>query len=346
MLFRSWLGDGSGLLIAAVPELSSVGTQLWYVSYPSGEVRRVTNDLNAYGTSSLGLTADSKTLVTVQADKSAHLWLVAPGEDVSKAKQITGGKYDGDSLAWTPDGRVLYTVPSDIWIVNADGSANKQLTSDSYTESLGSVSPDGRYAVFSSNRAGNFNIWRMDLESGEQKQLTQGTEIDTQPVCSPDSQWVLFSSLRQGKWSLWKVALAGGRPEQLSDKPSTWAAVSPDGKFVALRFFDDQAYANRIAVIPFAGGEPLKILEVSVSVRDVGLGWTLDSQSIIYADARGNGDSADNIWSMPLNGGAAKQLTNFNSGLIFAFQVSRDGKQIALSRGSQTDDVILLRDSQ
>src|SRR4029079_7851773 len=129
-----WLGDGSGLIVAAVPELVSTGTQLWYVSYPGGEVRRVTNDLNAYGTSSLGLTADSRTMVTVQAEKSAQLWVVKPGEDLSKAKQITSGKYDGDSLAWTGDGRILYTAPSgeqsDVWSINADGTANKQVTGD------------------------------------------------------------------------------------------------------------------------------------------------------------------------------------------------------------------------
>ncbi|MGH9931763.1 MAG: protein kinase domain-containing protein [Pyrinomonadaceae bacterium] len=346
-----WLGNGSGLIVAAVPELISTGTQLWYVSYPGGEVRRVTNDLNAYGTSSLGLTADSKTLVTVQADKSSQLWVIAPGEDVTKAKQITNGKYDGDSLAWSAEGRILYTAPSgeqsDVWSINADGTANKQLTSDSYREGLGCVSPDGRYAVFSSNRSGNFNIWRMDLGSGEQKQLTEGTEIDSQPTCAPDGQWVVFRSLRQGKSTFWKVSLSGGSPQQLSDKSSTWAAISPDSKLVALRYFDEQAKANKIAVIPFAGGEPLKTLDVSVGFRDVGLGWTSDSKAISYADARGDGDSsADNIWSVPIDGGAAKQVTNFTSGLIFAFQVSRDGKQIALSRGTQTDDVILLRDSQ
>jgi len=346
-----WLSDGSGLIIAAVPELISTGTQLWYVSYPGGEVRRVTNDLNAYGTSSLGLTADSKTLVTVQADKSAQLWVVAPGEDVSKAKQISNGKYDGDSLAWTADGRILYTAPSgeqsDVWSINADGSANKQLTSDSYAEGLGCVSPDGRYAVFSSNRSGNFNIWRMDLGSGEQKQLTEGTEIDSQPGCTGDGQWVVFRSLRQGKSTFWKVPVSGGTPAQLSDKSSTWAAISPDGKLVALRYFDDQAKVNKIAVVAFTGGEPIKTLEVSVGFRDVGLGWTSDSKAIIYADARGDGEnSADNIWSVPIDGGASKQLTKFSSGLVFAFQVSRDGKQIALSRGTQTDDVILLRDSQ
>jgi serine/threonine protein kinase/Tol biopolymer transport system component len=346
-----WLSDGSGLIVAAVPELISTGTQLWYVSYPSGEVRRITNDLNAYGTSSLGLTADSKTLVTVQADKSAQLWIVAPGADSSKANPITNGKYDGDSLAWAADGRILYTAPSgeqsDIWSINADGTGSKQLTSDSYTEGLGCVSPDGRYAVFSSNRSGSFNLWRMDLATGEQKQLTEGTEVDSQPDCTPDGQWVVFRSLRQGKSTFWKVPLLGGAPTQLSDKSSTLAAISPDGKLVALRYFDEQAKANKIAVVPFAGGEPIKTLEVAIGFRDVGLGWTADSKAIVYADARGDGDkSADNIWSVPLDGGAAQQLTSFTSGLIFAFEVSPNGKQIALSRGTQTDDVILLRDAQ
>lgn len=342
-----WQADGSGLIIAAVPELTSAGTQLWYVSYPGGEVRRITNDLNAYGTSSLGLTADSKTLVTIQADKSAQVWVVAP-DNGSSAKQITSGKYDGDSLAWTADGRILYTAPAgeqlDIWTINADGTANKQLTADSYTEGLGCVSPDGRYAVFSSNRSGNFNLWRMDLAGGEQKQLTQGTEIDSQPTCSPDGQWVLFRSFRQGKSTFWKVPLAGGSPEQLTNKSSSWAAVSPDGKLVALRYIEDQTNTNKIAVMPFAGGEPIKTLEVSLNFRDVGLGWTADSRAIIYADSR---DNADNLWSVPIDGGRpSKQLTNFNSGLIFSFQMSRDGKQIAISRGTQTDDVILLRDAQ
>ncbi|HEV2827571.1 MAG TPA: protein kinase [Pyrinomonadaceae bacterium] len=342
-----WLGDGSGLIVAAVPELISTGTQLWYVSYPGGEVRRVTNDLNAYGTSSLGLTTDSKTLVTVQADRSAQLWVVSPGDDLSKAKQITSGKYDGDSLAWTSDGRILYTAPSgeqsDVWSIGADGTANKQLTTDSYTEGLGCVSADGRFVIFSSNRSGNFNIWRLEVATGEQSQLTQGAELDSQPSCSPNGQWVLFKSLREGNSTFWRVPISGGTPQQLWNKSSNWAAISPDGKFVAVRYFDDQANANKIAVIPFAGGEPVKILEVSSSFRDVGLGWTADSRSITYADTR---DNADNIWSIPIDGGSARQITSFNTGLIFAFQGSQDGKQLAISRGSQIDDVILLRDSQ
>ena len=346
-----WLDDGSGLIAAAVPELVSAGTQLWHVSFPKGEVRRITNDLNAYGTSSLGLTADSKTLVTVQAEKSAQVWSAPAGAAAADAKQITNGKYDGDSLAWMPDGRVLYTTPSgeqsDVWIVNADGALPKQLTNDAFNEGLGCASADGRFVVFSSNRSGHFNLWKMEIANGNQTQLTHGDESDLRPICSPDGQTVLFRSLRQGKSTYWKVPVAGGTPEQLSDKSSSLAAISPDGKLVALRYFDEEAKANRIAVLPFAGGQPIKTLTVAVGFRDVGLGWTADSKSIVYAEARGNADSsADNIWSVPIDGAAPKQLTNFTSGLIFAFQMSPDYKQIALSRGTQTDDVILVRDAQ
>ena len=48
-----------------------------------------------------------------------------------------------------------------MWSINSDGTANKQVTADSFTEGLGCVSPDGRFAVFSSNRSGSFNIWKL-----------------------------------------------------------------------------------------------------------------------------------------------------------------------------------------
>lgn len=45
----AWLGDGSGLVVSA-NQLVGPGVQLWLVSLPGGEVRRVTNgfDLNDY----------------------------------------------------------------------------------------------------------------------------------------------------------------------------------------------------------------------------------------------------------------------------------------------------------
>src|SRR5262249_53782095 len=90
-----WLPDGSGLAMDTYANPLSPGTQLWFVSYPDGAARRITNDLNGYGTVSLGLTADASTLVTVQEDFSAPIFTMAPGGEPSLAKQISSGKYDG-----------------------------------------------------------------------------------------------------------------------------------------------------------------------------------------------------------------------------------------------------------
>jgi hypothetical protein len=49
-----WLGDGSGLIMTAQPEFSSIGTQVWFLPYPGGPAQRITNDLNGYGEVSLG----------------------------------------------------------------------------------------------------------------------------------------------------------------------------------------------------------------------------------------------------------------------------------------------------
>jgi eukaryotic-like serine/threonine-protein kinase len=48
-----WLADGSGLVFSASQGLRSDARQLWFLSLPGGAVRRITNDLNNYGSSSI-----------------------------------------------------------------------------------------------------------------------------------------------------------------------------------------------------------------------------------------------------------------------------------------------------
>src|SRR5215213_3468452 len=80
----SWLPDGSALVLsAAEAELSPA--QIWTLSLPSGEMRRVTNDLNTYLGASV--TADGSALVTVQTDRVPNVW-VAPGGEAARARQI------------------------------------------------------------------------------------------------------------------------------------------------------------------------------------------------------------------------------------------------------------------
>jgi len=126
-----WLADGSGLVVALY-EVGAKNGQYYLVSYPDGAARRITNDVNDYH--DLSLTADTSTLATVQEDRIANIW-VAPGGDAKSLRQLTfgSGKYEGDAgVCWTPDGRIVYGAWSgfvgDIWIMNADASGQKRLT--------------------------------------------------------------------------------------------------------------------------------------------------------------------------------------------------------------------------
>ena len=339
-----WLSDGSSLIMAAQPEFSSVGTQIWSLSYPGGETRRITNDLNGYGGVSLGMTADERTIATIQQVNASSIWVTAPNEDESQARQILKTSLS-DFVSWTPDGKIVYSSRTgenwDIWIANPNGSEAKPLTSDAFLDQQPSACPDGRYIVFQSNRAGSWNLWRMNPDGSNQKQLTASTYVDAYPACSADGRSVVFMSGRSGKWAIWKVGIDGGDPVQLSDRTSQYPAVSPDGKLISYFYTDDQANTQpKLAIIPFEGGEPVKTVELPRTIQPIAFAWTPDGRSIAYLDSS---SGILNVWSQPLDGGPPKQLTNFKSEFLTSFAFSREGK-IAVYRWSATRDIVLIKD--
>src|SRR4029077_6689938 len=169
----TWLPDNSGLVMTAQPESSSIGTQGWFLPYSGGKARRITNDLNAYGEVSLGLTADSATIATIRQINESSIWITAPNEDESHARQIVKTNLP-DTLAWTPDGKIVFASRTgenwDLWISNSDGTGATQLTADQFIEQQPTMSPDNRYVIFQSNRSGGRNIWRIDADGSNPKQ--------------------------------------------------------------------------------------------------------------------------------------------------------------------------------
>ncbi|PYS61944.1 MAG: hypothetical protein DMF74_14890 [Acidobacteria bacterium] len=335
----AWLSDGSGLLMLATPQQQFV-RQVYYLSYPEGEAHRLTNDLNDYD--GMSLTADSNTLAVVKRETQANVW-IAPTGDANRARPVTAGSGKNDTeLTFAPDGtKIIYksnaSGDDDIWIVNADGGNRKQLTANARVNGYPSVSPDGRYIVFMSDRNGVPHIWRMNIDGGDQRQLTNGSG-EQSPQFSPDGRWVVYRKA-YGKATVWKVPADGGEPVQLNDKYSTHPTVSPDSKLVAYRYRDENS-PWRIAVAPLEGGEPLKTFDLPATFG-VPLRWTPDGRALAYVDTQ---KGVSNIVAQPLDGGAVKQLTDFKADRIFWFDFSRDGRQLALSRGTQTSDVILIRD--
>jgi serine/threonine protein kinase/Tol biopolymer transport system component len=341
-----WLGDGSGLMVLALENHTSE-LQLWHISYPGGEVQRVTNDLNGYLEGSLSITADSSAIVAAQEDRTSRIWVAPMGKGEDRARQLTLGKFDGlNGVAWTPDGKILCVLKtgddSNIWLMNPDGTERKQLTADSAVKTLPQMSPDGHHIVFDSVHGESTNIWRMDADGSNQKQLTRGAFGDLGPRFTPDGQWVVFWSWTEsGSGKIEKVSIDGGDPVPLTDYWTVFPTISPDGKLIAAGYLDEQQIPH-LAIIPSLGGQPTKILPlISTVVPGVGLGWTPDSSTLVYVQKR---SGVSNIWSQPINGDPPKQLTNFKSDLIFRFALSRDGREFVLARGTRTRDVVLIRD--
>lgn len=295
------------------------------------------------------MAADNSTIVTAQSDPSMQIWTVGWNEPVSQAKQISNGKVDGvGGLTWTPEGRILYVTQAgdkaELWIMNADGSDSKQLTSDGYPKYSPAVSPDGKFIFFISLRSGIPHIWRINSDGSNAKQITAGDSADIEPTCAPDGQWITFVSWRTGKPCLWRVGVDGGEAVQLTEKPSARARFSPDGASFACGYFDDGATSPwKIAIIPSTGGQP-KLIDAPEHRRLVAAwSWAPDGRSIIYSMSR---SGVANLWSYPLDGGKPTQLTDFTTESIPELALSRDGKRIAISRGHSTLDVVLIKDSK
>jgi DNA-binding winged helix-turn-helix (wHTH) protein/Tol biopolymer transport system component len=329
-----WMHDQTGLFLVVVDDTTSL-RQVWYVSYPDGAAKRVTPDLTGYDL--LSLSIDDKNLMAVNDVNQSNIW-VAPSEKLADAKQITFGpvgRSDGwNGLVWNKNDKIVYTAVTStgdsIWIMNANGSDQKQTVVNGGSSTYPSLSDDGRYLVFQSDRGGHNGVWRMDFETDGLSPLT-GDEVSVEPYISPDGKWVVY---RSGAF-LWRISAEGGAPVQLTERAAGWPQISPDSKLVACEA--DVDGKTRLGIFSLETGQLIKDFErPRLANLRLGVHWTPDGASVAYRDW------ANGIWKQDLIGGPPQRLEGLPEEKFFGFGWSRDGKKFAFSRGGTSRDVILL----
>jgi TolB protein len=328
-----WLSDGSGLMMCAGDGFES-RTQLWHVSYPDGAAKRIYNDFNVY--QGVSLTANSNTMVSVQDERQQNLLAVDPFAEGSKVIEITKGPERKDAtFTFAPDGRIVLETQHggsrDLWIMDADGRNQQQLTFDPLMETMPRVSPDGRSIIFVSNPG----IWKIDIDGSNRRQLSKDGLF---PKFSPDGEWIVYTSTAN-MWTLWRMRADGSQPEKLTDALAFHAVISPDGALIAY-FGRARPREPNITIIPFGGGEPLNVIPLKPPIGMIE--WTRDGKALTYVSTE---NGIDQIVQRPIDGGEPTILFKAQSQdqNLGPFHWSPDGRMLYFASGPINRNVVLFR---
>jgi len=341
MFGLAWLPDQSGFAVVGGNGETEHHT-LWIVSYPDGSLRRISNDVaDYYGVS---LDHEAGRLMSIQKQMDSSLW-VAPALNPSQAAQLrdSAGREDGlVGVVWLPEERLVYVRggrPSELWVVDRDGSNRRQLTGNWATTP--SATPAGATIIFST---GGANLWTINADGSNLKRITGGSTTEWNPELSPDGKWITYYSVEGPR----KMSLAGGESTKL-DPNGDYATISPNGRWIAFDTWNEKAKKSNIKIVASDGkGSPRFLpfpvepqVPESTNMGPLPIRWTADGSAITYVRTQ-NGVS--NIWSQPVDGSPAKQLTNFTTMLIWRHAWSPDGKYLVMARGNFSRDAVMLTD--
>lgn len=214
------------------------------------------------------------------------------------------------------EGRYVWPIfkSYDIYIANADGSNLKLLIGGDGYDAEATVSPDGRYIVFTSTRSGDLDLWRYDLKTGEYLQLTHEIGYDGGAFFSRDSKKIVWRASRpKGKYAEDYTALL--KKGYIEPKELNIFISDIDGKNV-----------QQVTNLPGANWAPF---------------FHPDGKKVLFCSnykSLDKGGRIFDIFMINIDGTGLEQITN--SGNFSAFPMfSYDGKKIAFSSNRRFDRV-------
>ena len=250
---------------------------------------------------------------------------------------VFGLEYASDPRISPDGGRIVYqrnfmdvmsdTRRSNLWIVHADGSNHRPLTSGNYSDHSPRWSPDGERLLYVSNREGTAQLYLRWMDTGQTAQLTQLGEDPSGLAWSLDGKLIAFSMLVEEKRE--PLAAMPSKPEG-----AEWA---PPVKVIDRLIYraDGQGYLKQghrqLFVLSSDGGTPRQLTRGPYH-HGGNLVFTPDGSSILFSANRNEDWEYDTrnseIYDVSVQDGTIRALTDRN-GPDESPALSPDGRRIA-----------------
>ena len=267
------------------------------------------------------------------SDRDGKSNVYVMNDDGGNVRQITHTPFRKGNLAWAPDGRQIIYAPNlhsedhrkqqqiDIFMINADGTGERNLTQHPALDTTSCWSPDGKYIVFSSTRGEGWELYRMEIATREVRQLTR-LGFASAPDWSPDGKYIVFTHQTQGGRYIYTMRADGKNVRPLLRQlrnghfgtsliMSGFPRWSPDSRYILYReseYLVNKWVADSILMVNVRT-RYLKVLDTPKGWKINEVCWADDGDAVLFGGVPKGSGNIYKIYKYRLSTGQITNLT-------------------------------------
>jgi serine/threonine protein kinase/Tol biopolymer transport system component len=324
----AWMGP-DGLVFAGAPS-PGAPVQLWYLAYPGGERRRLSNDNSSY--QHVSISTDGRTIAARRSRRLSEIWQV-PSDGSKEMTQVTSGKENLSNITAAPDGTILFVAPQDetmaLWGAKP-GGARTSLAPKGTSVLAHRFIPGQNATAFTaigSDLVGH--VYRTGVDGSNTKQLTNGTGENLVGV-TPDGKYILYNTPRVLRTLMVLGSDGSGSPKQLATDFIDGLIFSKDGKLVSYNHLDatKKPVQSVRAVLSFDEGKTIATVPARANAQ-----FTPDGTAFSFGQAA-SPPAPPAIVQVPIAGGTPEKLFDMPDSRIDAHRWIDDKTLVVAARST------------
>jgi eukaryotic-like serine/threonine-protein kinase len=279
---------------ASRPRWSPAGDEIVYVGRPGGKasIYSVPPDGGVprkiiEGGRNPNWSWDGKRLVF---ERDYDVWTAnADGSDQRRMNNVppTDFLLSDRMPAFSPDGSAIAIFQNengpigDYWVVPVSGGEARRLTDDTIFGGGPAWTPDGRFIIFPSQRAGSMTLWRIRADGGQPEPVLISAGEDTEPDISHDGRKLIYTNTRNSHILTLNDATTL-QPHELKESRVDMVdpSFSPDGKRIVFFGINEEGDIHIYTI--GTDGKGLEQVTRGKKERNIHPHWSADGSTIYF----------------------------------------------------------------